>query len=117
VVKKNGLPRQEFILLKFTVVSSFEEWSILEVGVGQSFPRAESFSPSFILFSAGGMAQLSEWSRFNNQEQEFPRVDSFSLGCTLFSVKGMAQISEWSRLRNHDSYSSMLEKNSPVSHG
>jgi hypothetical protein len=26
------------ILLKLTVVSSFEEWSVLEVGAGQSFP-------------------------------------------------------------------------------
>jgi hypothetical protein len=33
----------------------------------------------------------------------------------LFSVGGMAQIGEWSRLRNQDSYSSMLEKNSPDS--
>jgi hypothetical protein len=32
------LPRRTFILSKLTVVSSFEEWSILEVGAGQSFP-------------------------------------------------------------------------------
>jgi hypothetical protein len=67
------------------------------------------------LFSVGGMAQGGEWSRFNNQGQAFFRVDSFSLGCTLFSAGGMAQGGEWSRLRNRDSYSSLLEKNSPDS--
>ena len=82
---------------------------------GQSFPRADSFSPGCTLFSAGGMAQIGEWSRVSNQGQAFPRADSFSPGCTLFSARGMAQISEWSRLRNQDSYSSMLEKNSPDS--
>ena len=80
---------------------------------GQSFSRADSFSPGCTLFSAGGMAQIGEWSRFNNQGQAFPRAYSFSLGCTLFNVEGMAQISEWSRLRNQDNYSSLLEKNSP----
>jgi hypothetical protein len=58
------------------------------------------------------MAQLGEWSRFNNKGQTFPREDSFSLGCTLFSVEGMAQLGQWSRLINQDSYSSMLAKNS-----
>jgi hypothetical protein len=33
----------------------------------------------------------------------------------LFRAGGMAQIGEWSRLRNRDSYSSLLEKNSPDS--
>jgi hypothetical protein len=33
----------------------------------------------------------------------------------LFSVRGMAQGEEWYRLRNQDSYSSLLEKNSPDS--
>jgi hypothetical protein len=79
----------------------------------QSFPRVDSFSPGCTLFSAGGMAQIGEWSRFNNQGQAFPRADSFSPGCTLFSAGGMTQIGEWSRLRNRDSYSSLLEKNSP----
>jgi hypothetical protein len=83
---------------------------------GQSFPRADSFSPGCTLFSAGGMAQIGEWSRFSNQGQAFPRADSFSPGCTLFSAGGMAQIGEWSRLKNQDSYSSMPEKNSPVAH-
>jgi hypothetical protein len=67
------------------------------------------------LFSAGGMAQIGEWSRFSNQGQAFPRADSFSPGCTLFSVEGMAQIGEWYRLRNRDRDSSLLEKNSPNS--
>jgi hypothetical protein len=67
------------------------------------------------LFSAGGMAQIGEWSRFNNQGQAFPRADSFAPGCTLFSAGGMAQDREWSRLRNRDNYSSLLEKNSPDS--
>jgi hypothetical protein len=52
------------------------------------------------MISARGMAQLGEWSRFNNQGHAFPRVDSFSLGCTMISVGGMAQLGEWSRLRN-----------------
>jgi hypothetical protein len=82
---------------------------------GQSFLRAISFSSGCTLFSAGGMAQGGEWSRFNNQGQAFPRADSFSPGCTLFSVGGMARGGEWSRLRNQDNYSSLLEKNSPYS--
>jgi hypothetical protein len=52
------------------------------------------------MISAGGMAQLGEWSRFSNQGQAFPRSDSFSPGCTMISVKGMAQLGEWSRLKN-----------------
>jgi hypothetical protein len=100
VVKQNGLPRRTVILLKFTIVSSFEEWSVLEVGAGQSFPREDSFSLGCTMFSAGGMAQLGEWSRFNNQGQRFHRVYSFSLGCSMFSAEGMAQLGEWSRLRN-----------------
>jgi hypothetical protein len=78
----------------------------------QSFPREDSLSPCCTLFSVVGMAQIGEWSRFNNRGQEFPREDSFSLGCTLFSAGGMAQIGEWFRLRNRGSYSSLLEKNS-----
>jgi hypothetical protein len=57
----------------------------------QSFPRADSSSPSCTVISARGMAKLSEWSRFSNQGQAFPRVDSFSLGCTVISVGRMAQ--------------------------
>jgi hypothetical protein len=91
-------------------VSSFEEWSVLEVGVGlsfplgngpnKSFPREDPFYPSCTMISVGGMAQLGEWSRLSNQGQTFPRVDSFSPGCTMTSVGGMAQLGEWSRLRN-----------------
>ena len=43
------------------------------------------------MISVGGMAQLGEWSRFNNQGQAFPRADSFSPGCTMISVRGMVQ--------------------------
>jgi hypothetical protein len=82
---------------------------------GESFPRADSFSPGCTLFSVGGMAQIGEWSKFSNHGQAFPRADSFSPGCTLFSAGGIAQDREWSGLRNRDSYSSLLEKNSPDS--
>jgi len=66
------------------------------------------------------MAQISEWSRFNNQGQAFPRAYSFSPDCTLFSAGGMAWIGngpdrECSRLINWDNYSSLLERNSPDS--
>jgi hypothetical protein len=61
------------------------------------------------------MPQIGEWSMFNNQGHAFPREDSFSPSCTLFSAGGMARIGESSRLRNWDSYSSLLEKNSPYS--
>jgi hypothetical protein len=54
------------ILLKFTIVSSFEEWYVLEVDVQDSH-------------------FLRKWF-----EQSFAREDSFSLGCTMFSVRGMA---------------------------
>jgi hypothetical protein len=101
--------------LKLIVVSSFKEWFVLEVGAGQSFPRANSFYPGCTLFSAGGMAQIGEWSRFSNQGQTFSKADSFSPGCTLFSAGGMAHGGECSRLRNWDNYSSLLEKNSPDS--
>jgi hypothetical protein len=72
---------------------------------GQSFLRADSFSPGCTLFSVGRMAQGGEWSRFSNQGEKFLREDSFSPGYTLFSVGGMAQGGEWSRLRNQDNYS------------
>jgi hypothetical protein len=52
------------------------------------------------MISVGGVAQLGECSKFNNQGQAFPRADSFSLGCTMTSVGGMAQLGEWSRLTN-----------------
>jgi hypothetical protein len=52
------------------------------------------------MFSAGEMAQLGEWSMFNNHGLAFPRAESFYLGCTMFSAGGMDQLGEWSRLRN-----------------
>jgi hypothetical protein len=52
------------------------------------------------VISVGGLAQLGEWSRFNNQGQTFPRVDSISPGCTVISAGGMAQFGEWSKLKN-----------------
>jgi hypothetical protein len=67
---------------------------------GQSFPRVDSFSPSCSVISAGRIAQLGEWSRFNNHGQSFPKADSFSLGCTVISAGRMAQLVEWSRFRN-----------------
>jgi hypothetical protein len=57
----------------------------------EPFPREDSFSPGCTMISAEGMAQLGEWSRFNNQGHEFPRAYSFSPGCTMISVRGMAQ--------------------------
>jgi hypothetical protein len=59
------------------------------------------------------MAQGGEWSKLNNQGHAFLRVYTFSPGCTLISVGRMAQGGEWSRLRKQNSYSSLLEKNSP----
>jgi hypothetical protein len=53
------------------------------------------------VISAGGMAQLGERSRFNNQGHAFSRADSFSPGCTMISAGGKAQLGEWSRIRNH----------------
>ena len=82
---------------------------------GQSFLRADSFSPGCTLFSAEGMAQGGEWSRFSNQGHAFLRVDSFSPSYTWSSVRRMAQGGEWSRLINRDNYSSLVEKNSPDS--
>jgi hypothetical protein len=81
----------------------------------QSFLMADSFSPGSTLFSAGGITQGGEWSRFSNQGQAFPRADSFSPGCTLFSARRMVWGGEWSRIRNQDSHSSFLEKNGPDS--
>jgi hypothetical protein len=77
-----------------------QESDFLRKWFGYSFPMEDSFSLGCTIISAGGMAQLGEWSRFNNQGHAFPRVDSFSLGCTMINVGGMAQLGEWSRLRN-----------------
>jgi hypothetical protein len=43
------------------------------------------------MISAGRMAQLGEWSGFNNQGNAFPREDSFSPCCTMISAEGMVQ--------------------------
>jgi hypothetical protein len=95
----------------------------LEVGAGQTFllvvnmgngPGSHSLVRIHSLQAALCLVP-EEWPRFNNQGQTFLRADSFSPGYTLFSVRGMAQGEEWSRLRNQDSYSSLLEKNSPDS--
>jgi hypothetical protein len=56
---------------------------------------------------------VREWPKLSNQEQAFLTVYTFSPGCTLISVGRMAQGEEWSRFRRQDSYSSLLEKNSP----
>ena len=40
------------------------------------------------------------------------KLYTFSPGCPLISVGRMAQGEEWSRFIRHDSYSSLLEKNS-----
>ena len=46
------------------------EWSRFN-NHGQTFPRADSFSPGCTVISVGGMAQLGEWSRLRNREQLF----------------------------------------------
>jgi hypothetical protein len=85
VVKQNGPPRRAVILSKFTVVSSFEESSVLEVDAGQTFFEGYTFSLGYTLV-------LEEWPRVGNGlDSYFSRADSFSPGYTLFSVRGMAQ--------------------------
>jgi hypothetical protein len=76
--------------LQVTLFLVSEEWP-----KGRNVPdsyssRADSFSPSYTLFSVEGMAQGEEYSRLNNQGQSFLKADSFSPGYTLFSVGGMA---------------------------
>jgi hypothetical protein len=104
------VPLQAVFLLKFTIVSLFEEWYVIggwcrtfisiRKWSRKSFPREDSFSLGYTVISVGGISQLGEWYRFNNQGQAFPRVDSFSLGCTIISVGGMAKLGEWSMLKN-----------------
>jgi hypothetical protein len=65
-------------------IISIRKWS------EQSFPREESFYPGCTMISVGGMAQLGEWSRFNNHRHTFPRADSFSPCFTMISAGGMA---------------------------
>jgi hypothetical protein len=83
------------------------EWSRLN-NQGQTFLRVYTFSPGCTLISVGGMTQGGEWSKLN-----IPYGYTFSPGCTLISVGRIAQGEEWSRFRRHDSYYSLLEKNSP----
>jgi hypothetical protein len=75
-------------------VISIRKWS------GQSFPREDSFYPSFTMVSVRGMAQLGEFSRFSNHGHAFSREESFSPSCTMISARGMAHLGEWSRLIN-----------------
>jgi hypothetical protein len=71
--------------LKFIVVVSFKEWSILEVDVGKTFLKGYTFSPGYTLVS-------EEWPKVGNGLDSYSsREDSFSLGYTLFSVRRMAQ--------------------------
>jgi hypothetical protein len=61
---------------------------------GWSFPRADSLSPGCTLLSVGGMAQIGEWSRFNNQDMN-------SLGKTLSLQVTLCLVSEeWPRVGN-----------------
>jgi hypothetical protein len=46
---------------------------------GHAFPRADSFSPSYNLFSVGGMAQGGEWSRLRNQDSYSSLLEKNSL--------------------------------------
>jgi hypothetical protein len=52
------------------------------------------------VISVGGIDQLGEWFRFNNQGHEFPREYSFSPSFTMISVGGIAQLGQWLRLKN-----------------
>jgi hypothetical protein len=61
---------------------------------GQSFLRVDSFSPGCTFFSARGMAQGGEWSRFNNQGKTFLR-QTHSLQVALCLVS-----KEWPRVGN-----------------
>jgi hypothetical protein len=46
-----------------------EEWSRFS-NHGQTFLRADSFSPGYTLSSVGGMARGGEWSRLRNQDSD-----------------------------------------------
>jgi hypothetical protein len=80
-------------------VSSFEEWSVLEVDAGQTFLRADSFSPGYTLFSVGGMAQGGEWSRLRNQDNyssllEKNSPDSSSLMFDLLRADALPDLTD-----------------------
>jgi hypothetical protein len=66
--------------------------TVISIGNGpNSHSLGQTHSLGCTMISVGGMAQLGEWSRFNNQGHAFPRADSFSLGCIIISVGGMVQ--------------------------
>jgi hypothetical protein len=88
------IPRGQTHSLQATPCLVSEEWPRVGNSPGQSFLRADSFSPGYTLFSVGGMAQGKEWYK------HFSRADSFSPGYTLFSVGRIAQGGKWSRFRN-----------------
>jgi hypothetical protein len=56
---------------KFRRMVYFGGWCKTVISFGNGLDshslRQNSFSPSCTLFSVGGMAQIGEWSRFNNQ--------------------------------------------------
>jgi hypothetical protein len=66
-------------------VRSFEELSVLEVDVGQTFLEGYKFSPGYTLVS-------EEWPSVGNGSDSYSsRADSLFSGYTFFSVEGMAQ--------------------------
>jgi hypothetical protein len=78
---------------------------MVENSPGQSFLRADSFSPGYTLFSVGGMAQGKEWSK-----HFLGKNHSFQVTLCLVSE-------EWPRVRNgpgseiRNNHSSLVEKN------
>ena len=80
MVKQNGLPRQVVILLKFIVVSSFKEWSVLEVDAGQTFLGViHSLQVTLCLVS-------EEWPRVGNGPNSYSLGQTHSLQVTLVNV-------------------------------
>jgi hypothetical protein len=78
-----------------------EEWSRFS-NQGQTFLRADSFSPGYTLSSVGGMAQGGEWSRLRNQDSyssflEKNSLDSSSLMFDFLSADALprSHICEW----------------------
>ena len=66
---------------------------------GQSFPREDSFSQSYTLFSAGGMAQIGEWSRLRNRDSyssflEKNSPDSSSLMFYLLRANALPDLTD-----------------------
>jgi hypothetical protein len=59
------------------------EWSRLS-NQGQTFLRADSFSPGYTLFSVGGMAQGEEWSRLINQNNHSSLLEKNKPGQIFF---------------------------------